>query len=167
MTSTATLSTPVGALTLVLDEDGVVIASGFGDLAGLTSRLGLSDEPGPADPALVAPVATAVQRYFAGDLAALDAVPVRQPGGPFARAAWEQLRELAPGEPVTYAELAERAGSPGAARAAGQACARNLVAPFVPCHRVVPAGGGVGDYAYGADVKRSLLEHERAARGTT
>jgi methylated-DNA-[protein]-cysteine S-methyltransferase len=164
MTGTATLRTPVGDLSMVLDDDGAVLASGFADLATLVDRLDLAAPPAAADEAVVAPIADAVRRYFDGDLAALDSVPVRQRGGPFAQQAWEQLRRVQPGEPVTYAELAERAGSPGAARAAGQACARNLVAPFVPCHRVVPAGGGVGGYAYGADVKRTLLAHERSVR---
>ncbi len=163
MTGSAVLATPVGPLALVVDDDGVVLASGFGDVAELTARLGLVDVPLAADNA-VAPIESAVERYFDGDPGALDAVAVRQPGGQFARAAWEQLRLVNPGEPITYAELARRAGSPGAARAAGQACARNLVAPFVPCHRVVPAGGGTGGYAYGSAVKSRLLEHERAAR---
>lgn len=163
MIGTASLDTPVGSLGLVVGDDGVVLASGFGDIAGLIVRLGLV-EVAEATDAAVRPVAAAVQRYFAGDLSALDGVPVRQPGGAFAQAAWEQLRQVVPGEPITYAELACRAGSPGAARAAGQACARNLVAPFVPCHRVVPAGGGVGGYAYGADVKSKLLAHERDVR---
>lgn len=161
MTGTATLQTPVGALALVLADDGVVLASGFGPLTDLVERAGVSPGVGAAPEELVAPVADAVERYFAGDVAALDEVSVRQAGGDFAQAAWQALRAVRPGHPVTYGELAGRAGSPGAARAAGQACARNLVAPFVPCHRVVPAGGGVGGYAYGADVKERLLAHER------
>ena len=156
------LDTPAGPLALVLADDGCVLASGFGDVAALLSRLGVSPTPPEAEPDLVAPVADAVRRYFAGDLAALDDVAVRQSGGAFAEAVWDQLRRIPPGEPVTYGELAGRAGSPAAARAAGQACAHNLLAPFVPCHRVVPAGGGIGGYAYGADVKATLLEHERA-----
>ncbi len=162
MTTATTLDTPVGPLGLVLDDDGTVLASGFGDLDGLTSRLGLSDEPPPSEPEQLRPVQQAVDRYFAGELAALDDVPVRQSGGPFAQQAWTAMRHIEPGARVTYAELAERAGSPKASRAAGQACARNMVAPFVPCHRVVPAGGGVGGYAYGAAVKERLLAHERA-----
>ena len=161
MTGTATLQTPVGALALVLADDGAVLASGFGPLSDLVGRVEVDPELGAAPDHLVAPVRSAVERYFAGDVAALDEVPVRQAGGDFAQAAWAALRAVHPGHPVTYAELARRAGSPGAARAAGQACARNLVAPFVPCHRVVPASGGVGGYAYGADVKERLLAHER------
>jgi methylated-DNA-[protein]-cysteine S-methyltransferase len=163
MPATTTLFTPVGDLAVVLDEDGTVLASGFADLDSLVERLGLLVPLPEAEPAATAQVAQAVERYFAGDLSALDDVPVRQAGGEFAQAAWQQLRAIPAGQPVTYAELARRAGSPAAARAAGQACATNLVAPFVPCHRVVPAGGGVGGYAYGADVKSRLLEHERTA----
>jgi methylated-DNA-[protein]-cysteine S-methyltransferase len=162
MITTTTLDTPVGSLSLVLDEDGTVLASGFGGLDGLTSRLGLPDDLPPTGTEVRRPVQRAVDRYFAGDLAALDVVPVRQSGGPFAQKAWAAMRGIEPGTPITYAELAERAGSPRASRAAGQACARNMVAPFVPCHRVVPAGGGVGGYAYGAAVKEGLLAHERA-----
>lgn len=159
----ADLDTPVGRLAVVLDGDGTVLASGFGGHETLLDRLGLDHTPPPAAPTTLAPVVAAVEAYVAGDGEALAQVPVRQHGGPFAQRAWEELRDVPPGESITYAELAARAGSPGAARAAGQACARNLVAPFVPCHRVVPAGGGVGGYAYGADVKRRLLRHERGA----
>jgi methylated-DNA-[protein]-cysteine S-methyltransferase len=62
---------------------------------------------------------------------------------------------------VSYAELAVRAGLPRtAARAAGSACAQNLIAPFVPCHRVLPTTGGFGGYYYGVPVKEWLLAHE-------
>ena len=64
------------------------------------------------------------------------------------------------GETRTYGELAVRLGLPGAARAVGGANARNPVAILIPCHRVVAAGGRLGGYACGADVKRWLLAHE-------
>ena len=63
---------------------------------------------------------------------------------------------------MTYGALAARLGHPKAARAVGTACARNPVPLIVPCHRVVPRGGGVGSYAGGPDVKRRLLAHEGA-----
>ena len=164
MTTAAAITTPIGPLAVVLDEDGTVLASGFGGLTALTTRLGIPDGLPLTPPSVLAPLTDTVNHYFAGDIEALDDVPVRQSGGLFAQETWVQLREVPPGATVTYAQLADRAGSPGSARAAGQACARNLVAPFVPCHRVVPSGGGVGGYAYGADVKTWLLDHERAAR---
>jgi methylated-DNA-[protein]-cysteine S-methyltransferase len=71
------------------------------------------------------------------------------------------LRAVPRGEVVTYGELAALAGRPGAARAAGTFCARNRLAPFVPCHRVV-AAGGIGSYgSLGVDYKRRLLAFEQ------
>jgi methylated-DNA-[protein]-cysteine S-methyltransferase len=85
---------------------------------------------------------------------------VDQPGGTFRQAAWKAMRAVPPGEVITYAELAARAGNPGAVRAAGSACAQNRVAPIVPCHRIVRTGGGLGGYYYGLPVKEWLLAHE-------
>lgn len=152
-----TLDTPMGPLSVAVDERGVVHRALF----GAASVLALPDarEVAPAD--APGPVADAVGRYLAGELTALDAVEVRQPGGPFRQAAWDAMRAIPPGETVTYTELAEMSGRPTAVRAAGSACAKNLVAPFVPCHRVVRSDGTLGGYAYGLDVKRALLEHER------
>jgi methylated-DNA-[protein]-cysteine S-methyltransferase len=146
-----------------------VIASGFG---GLERTLGfLTDaerarghRDAPASTA-VAPVVHALTAYARGDLTALDEVTVRQPGGPFMQRAWEQLRGVTPGETDSYAGLAARAGSATAVRAAGQACARNRVAPFVPCHRIVRTDGSLGGYAYGLPVKAALLAHEGAILG--
>ena len=64
------------------------------------------------------------------------------------------------GETVTYGELAARAGNPKASRAVGTACARNPIPIVVPCHRVLPGSGGIGNYAGGPDRKRTLLELE-------
>jgi O-6-methylguanine DNA methyltransferase len=69
------------------------------------------------------------------------------------------MRTIPAGEVLTYGDLASRAGNPGAARAAGTACALNTVMLFVPCHRIV-ASNGLGGYAYGPDFKRALLRHE-------
>ena len=76
---------------------------------------------------------------------------------------WRQLRGVAAGTTASYGELAARAGNPKAVRVAGNACARNLVAPFVPCHRVVRADGSLGNYFYGTEVKAALLRHEGAS----
>src|SRR6266508_926206 len=84
----------------------------------------------------------------------------RQLAEPFRHAAWQALRALPPGEPISYTELAARAGRPAAVRAAAQACARNPCALFVPCHRVVRADGSLGGYRWGLPVKRWLLRWE-------
>jgi len=100
-----------------------------------------------------------MQRYNDGDVAALDEVSVAQRGPDFRMRAWQAMRTIPAGEVLTYGDLASRAGNPGAARAAGTACALNTVMLFVPCHRVV-ASNGLGGYAYGLDIKRALLLHE-------
>jgi methylated-DNA-[protein]-cysteine S-methyltransferase len=152
-----TLTTPVGELSLIARDD-VLIAAGFDSIDAMAARL--NDEPLRRRPDL-GRLSTAVSAYFDGDLRAFDDLPVSQPGGDFHQAAWKIMREVAPGETITYAELAARAGNPAAVRAAGSACARNLVAPIVPCHRIVRTGGGLGGYYYGLPTKRWLLEHER------
>ena len=74
------------------------------------------------------------------------------------------MRKIPVGKTMSYAEIAKRAGSPDAVRAAGSACARNLIAPIVPCHRVVKSGGALGNYGYGLESKEWLLRHEGALK---
>jgi methylated-DNA-[protein]-cysteine S-methyltransferase len=160
MTYVATLAAPGGPLTVAVTADGVVHRSLYGPVERVLEAL-----PGalPVDPDdLPGGVADAVARYASGDVGALDAVLVQQTGGQFAQSVWAVMRDIPPGSTVSYAELARRAGRPTAVRAAASACARNLVAPFVPCHRVVRSDGSLGGYAYGLEVKRALLDHELA-----
>jgi methylated-DNA-[protein]-cysteine S-methyltransferase len=158
-----TLTTPIGELSLLARND-VLIAAGFAAIEEMAERIG--DEP-VIRRASLGRLSDAVAAYFAGDVGALDDLPVDQPGGDFFHAAWKVMREVPAGETITYAELAARAGSPKAVRAAGSACARNLIAPIVPCHRVVRTGdtGHLGGYYYGLPVKQWLLEHERRSTG--
>lgn len=162
---TATVSTPTGPFTVItIDADlgPTVIASGWtDDLATLLPQVAPVLRPAVIEsvPAIDR-ITELIVAYHEGDLAAIDTVPVRQDSGPFLELLWDTLRAVTPGEPVTYTELAGRAGRIRAARAAGSACSRNAAALFVPCHRVVPAGGGVGGFRWGPDVKRWLLRHE-------
>ncbi|MEW6426778.1 MAG: methylated-DNA--[protein]-cysteine S-methyltransferase [Thermodesulfobacteriota bacterium] len=73
---------------------------------------------------------------------------------------WQILRTIPFGETLTYGEVASMLGNPGLARAVGQACGRNPLALFIPCHRVVGRGGLTG-FAGGIGVKRRLLQIER------
>jgi methylated-DNA-[protein]-cysteine S-methyltransferase len=151
-----TMDTPAGPFSVVASGDAV-LASGFttsfDDLITLVHPALRSGEP--ADEA---PIRAAVESYFAGDIKAIDAIPVRQRSGPFLERAWEVLRGIH--EPVTYTEYADRAGNPVAIRAAASACARNAAALFVPCHRVLRLDGSLGGYRWGLPVKRLLLAHE-------
>ncbi|MBE9941460.1 methylated-DNA--[protein]-cysteine S-methyltransferase, partial [Cellulosimicrobium cellulans] len=163
---TTTLTTPDGPFTVVVDAGGAVLASGWtdepADLVALVHP-GLRPatvSPVPDDDPAVATAVAAVRAYYAGDLHAIDAVPVRQASGPYRAHAWDVLRTVEPGDPVTYTRYAELSGRPAAVRAAAGACAMNAAALFVPCHRVLRTDGSLGGFRYGLDVKRSLLDRE-------
>lgn len=153
------LDTPDGPFTIV-ERDGAVVASGWtADAVALAARAGI----GAAD--LVAgdcEAAPAVFAWYAGDAAALDGVRVEQAGTDFQMAVWGALRTIPRGHVRRYGELAASLGRPGASRAVGAACGHNAVALFVPCHRVVGASGALTGFAWGVDVKRSLLAREGA-----
>jgi methylated-DNA-[protein]-cysteine S-methyltransferase len=163
------LETPVGPLSL-LAFDATLVAAGFtGDPATMHARLrpplraaGLAQ----ARPGELAWLVKPLRGYFDGDLAALDAIPVRQPGAPSRQRLWRALRGVPAGTTVSYARLAALAGQPRAPRAAGAACAANLIAPVVPCHRAVRGDGGLCGYYYGLRRKAWLLRHEGALSGT-
>ncbi len=163
MTGTyTTLTTPAGPFTAVVDDDGAVLAAGWtADVGALLPLVHPALRPASARRADdLGPVSTAIARYHEGDLGAVDAVPVRQRSGAFLEQAWEVLRTVPAGAPVSYTEYAAKAGRPTAVRAAAAACARNAAALFVPCHRVLRTDGSLGGFRWGLPVKRWLLEHE-------
>lgn len=162
MLLTTTLKTPVGALSLIA-RDQILLAAGFDGVDPLIVRLDLDDAAQGFKSVRTIPVISElVQDYFDGDLTAVNGIKVRQPGAEFSQAIWKAMRKIPVGQTMSYAELAKRAGSPAAVRAAGSACARNLIAPIVPCHRVVKTGGNLGNYAYGLELKEALLQFEGA-----
>jgi len=93
----------------------------------------------------------------------LDRPPIALAGTPFQQAVWEALRTIPAGESISYKDIAHRIGRERATRAVAQACAANRIALWVPCHRVVPARGGIGGYSWGAARKEALLVAERLA----
>jgi methylated-DNA-[protein]-cysteine S-methyltransferase len=158
------LSTPIGRLLVVQGPDGIVRV-GFEEepedevLAGVAGRLGprlvASDRE-------LAATRDKLSAYLEGDDDTLDLpVDLGLVQAPFRRSVLETLhREVHRGDVVTYGRLAERSGRPKAYRAAATACARNPVPIVVPCHRVLPSGGGIGNYAGGTARKLALLELE-------
>ena len=157
-----TVATPAGPLSLLAHADALVGAGFTADPAGLHRRLHGSLRSLPLVPGQLAWAVKPVRDYFDGDLTALDALPVHQPSTPARQRLWAELRAVPPGTTVSYTELARRAGNPRAARAAGAACAANLVAPMIPCHRVLRSDGSLCGYYYGLDRKAWLLRHEGA-----
>jgi methylated-DNA-[protein]-cysteine S-methyltransferase len=163
--NSTTIATPVGPFTILASGAGAVRAAGFTTDVGRLLALvhpALREEPRPRPD--LGLVSDAVMSYLDGDLTAIDGVPVEQrTGGSYLAHAWEVLREVKPGQPVTYTGFAGLSGRPEAIRAAASACARNAVALFVPCHRVVGTDGTLRGYRWGLDIKKWLLAHE----GTT
>jgi methylated-DNA-[protein]-cysteine S-methyltransferase len=159
----STLDTPAGPFTYVVSPAGAVRASGFTTDVPLLLELvhpALREEVRSAPDA--GGVGVAIRSYLDGDLTAIDDVVVEQrTGGPFLAHAWQVMRDIKPGEPVTYTGFAGLAGRPAAVRAAATACARNAAALFVPCHRVLGTDGTLRGYRWGLDVKTWLLRHEQ------
>ena len=157
-----TLKTPVGALSLISREH-ILIAAGFTSQDELLSSISKQDRQLESKKvSQISIISDLVSDYFDGDLRALDGIKVDQEGEKFSQSAWRVMRKISPGRTLTYADLAKRAGSEDAVRAAGSACARNLIALVVPCHRIVKTGGALGNYAYGLKYKQWLLSHEGA-----
>lgn len=111
-----------------------------------------------SEPVLEA-AARQLDEYAQGKRRTFD-VPLRPEGTAFQRAVWGALAAIPYGEVRTYAEIAGVVGKPAAFRAVGQANHRNPVAPFIPCHRVVASGGGLGGYGGGLPLKKRMLALE-------
>jgi methylated-DNA-[protein]-cysteine S-methyltransferase len=158
------LDTPIGEMLIVADRDGNLRATFWTDHEARMHRAlqlqygenGFTLEPAcnPHD------LTKAIERYFAGDLAAIGTLPVQTAGTSFQREVWHALRGIACGTTISYAQLAERIGRPKAVRAVGLANGSNPVGVVVPCHRVIGSDGSLTGYGGGIERKRWLLEHE-------
>jgi methylated-DNA-[protein]-cysteine S-methyltransferase len=159
------IDTPIGVMALMADSDGNLRAVGWADhedgmMRFLERRCGKSGfrlEWGNNPYGF----SHALERYFLGDLTALDALPIKSEGTPFQQAVWHALREIPCGITISYGELARRLGKPGSSRAVGMANGSNPIAVVVPCHRVIGSDGSLTGYGSGIERKRWLLDHER------
>ena len=158
------LATPIGELLVVLDNDGTVRAVDWSDHWARFQRL-LRRHYGRTDMVerrAASAASHALQAYFAGDLAAIDALAVATNGTDFQKEVWSTLRGIPPGTTITYRDLARRSGRPAAIRAAGFANGQNPIGIVVPCHRVVGTDGSLTGYGGGLHRKQWLLQHEGA-----
>lgn len=110
------------------------------------------------------PFSAPVQDYFAGDLHALDRVPVNAGGTAFQQRVWAALCQIPVGTTRTYGQLAALIDNPTAARAVGLANALNPVSLAIPCHRLIGSTGALTGYGGGIERKRWLLAHECRVR---
>ncbi len=151
----ARLATPFGAVGIRIDEEWLV---GVDLLAAL-------GEPLPPTSSLAREVCEQLRAYFADARFRFD-LPLDVNGTDHQKAVWMVMQRIAPGDTLTYGELARRIKS--SPRAVGQACGANRIPIVIPCHRVV-SRAGLGGFmnAQGGDplaIKRWLLEHERLRR---
>ncbi len=169
-----TAATPIGAFTAVVTDRGVATtwfhdddsageAGADAALAEAEARLGQRVVPAPRR---LASVRREVEGYFAGTRRAFE-TPIDLTLGPggFGRRVLEIVASIPYGELWTYGDVAQMAGSSRGGRAAGNALNRCPIELFVPCHRVVHAGGTIGGYGRHTDRKRFLIEFEREIIG--
>jgi O-6-methylguanine DNA methyltransferase len=158
------LPSPLGELLAITAADGTLHALDFADYGERLQRLFARHHPGAAlaDGPAPAVVAAALNAYFAGNPAALDALAVARIGSEFQRRVWAALRAIPAGETRSYGELAAAIGQPSASRAVGLANGANPIGIVVPCHRVIGSGGALTGYAGGVERKAWLLRHEGA-----
>jgi methylated-DNA-[protein]-cysteine S-methyltransferase len=157
------IETPIGPVHLV-DDGAALVGIDFGApedrlLPLLRRRFGTVELIAAEDRL---GCASRLRRYFAGELRAIEDMPVDGGGSTFQRTVWAALREIPAGTTTTYGTLAERLGVPRASRAVGLANGRNPISIIVPCHRIVGAGGALTGYGGGIERKRWLLAHEGA-----
>lgn len=162
----ATVETPVGMF-LVAQLGGAVVQTGLPGtrlddfLTQLEERHpGVAFRENRHDP-LLRKAGAQLEEYAMGTRRTFE-VPVRLEGTVFQKRVWDALRLIPYGEVRSYQDIARAIGRPGASRAVGQANHHNPVAPFIPCHRVITSGGGLGGYGGGMPLKRQLLNLEGA-----
>ncbi len=156
----ATYNSPIGTLNLISFDD-LLLAANISNLRAAKESLHNDYDNFEIKSVSKLPIITELlDDYFDGDINAINGIKVLQPGGAFSQKAWKAMRKVR--GTISYSQLADRAGSPAAVRAAGSACAKNAIVLVVPCHRIVKTGGNLGNYAYGLKKKEWLLNHEGA-----
>jgi methylated-DNA-[protein]-cysteine S-methyltransferase len=156
------VNTPVGPLAIVVDRKGAMRQLSFDGESGRWRKEFARQFPNAELIARRDPFGhgSALKAYFAGDMEALDKIPVVFGGTPFQKKVWKQLRRIPVGQTMSYGGLAKKIGEPKAMRAVGLANGANPVAVIVPCHRVIGSDGSLTGFGGGLSRKKWLLEHE-------
>jgi methylated-DNA-[protein]-cysteine S-methyltransferase len=164
----SSVDSPLGPMLLVTDAQQTIWALDFADHKARLQR-SLRDCHGDVElteSAAPIEIASALDRYFAGELDALQALRTQAAGSELQRQVWAALRRIPVGTTTTYGKLARELGfdDPRAAIDVGAANGANPIAIIVPCHRVIASNGDLKGYAWGLHRKRWLLEHEKALK---
>ena len=139
---------PVGPLTIRVNDDGALEEIRFGEWPGHKPAGVVIDQ---------------LNEYFAGKRRDFDLV-LAPKGTPFQLACWNELQRIAYGDTISYSELARRIAKPNAVRAVGAANGANPIPIIIPCHRVIGANGTLTGYGGGLHIKRALLALEQPQR---
>lgn len=151
------LKTEIGELMLVADETSLV---GLYFLGGKHVPERSAHWQAGEGHGVIRQAVSELSEYFKGERKSFS-VPVRMVGTPFQHRVWKEIARIPFGKTLTYSELAERAGHPGAVRAAGSSTGRNPLSIIVPCHRVMGKNGSLTGFAGGLERKARLLEFEK------
>jgi methylated-DNA-[protein]-cysteine S-methyltransferase len=158
----ATMDSPIGVLLLAATREGL-IRIGFDNEGDVLGDLADRISPRILDhPVRLAEVRKELEEYFAGRRDRFDLPLDRALISGFRQRVLEETARIPFGSVSTYQDVAERAGQPKGARAAGQALGGNPIPVIIPCHRVLRTGGGLGGYAGGTERKQFLLRLEGA-----
>lgn len=148
MTAYAFYESPFGLLK-------IGVANGKVILIGVVPKADTASQPTP----LSAEVYRQLQEYFAGKRTVFT-VPYALNGTSFQQAVWTQIAKIPYGQTVTYKDIAQAIGKPRAFQATGRAVGANPLAIIIPCHRVVGSSGDLTGFAFGLEMKKSLLKLE-------
>lgn len=141
------INTPHGPVVVTENSDGAIVAASWMPARTSARHRELRST-------------AAIGEYLAGDLSALAGFRLNQKGTAFQQQVWTAIQDIPPGETISYSDLAINIGRPQSVRAVASACARNAIALFVPCHRVIARSGATGGYAWGSITKSWLIDHE-------
>ncbi|MBU6347105.1 MAG: methylated-DNA--[protein]-cysteine S-methyltransferase [Actinomycetales bacterium] len=157
------IPTKFGDITLIMSSDlkPTILAAGFGPAKQLANRLlATRDSIKLTNAHAPKGFLDIFVRWSDGDLTAFSGLRLDQVGSKFRQECWQEMLRIPAGKTLSYSELAGKTSSVNAVRAAATACASNLIAPLIPCHRIIRSDGTLGKYGYGEKLKARLLEFE-------
>jgi methylated-DNA-[protein]-cysteine S-methyltransferase len=156
------ITSPIGKL-LIEVEDGFLVKISQPKNAAKTSTL--ASKLMPENRRVLSDAEQQLKEFFSGQRRKFT-LPLKRQATTFQEKVWREISRVPFGTTTSYKELAERAGSPGAARAVGNACNRNPLLIVVPCHRVRASNGSLRGFAAGIVAKKSLIAHESIVSAT-
>ena len=150
------IETPLGTMEILSTSKGIT------DINFLKNREPYNERKTNQDPNAVEYAhlaAVQLTEYFDGKRTTFD-IPLHLEGTSFQRRVWKAMLTIPYGHTASYGEIAIKAGSPKAFRAAGGACGKNPISIIIPCHRIIASNGKIGGFSSGLHRKKWLLQHE-------